>query len=819
MLFFGLGLMFSSEIASAQKERNIWYFGFGAGVDFNSGSPVALTDGKLITEEGCATICNASGNLLFYTDGGKVWNRNHTVMPNGTGLKGNLSSTQSAVVVKKPGSTNLYYLFTVDDIGGSDGLEYSIVDMTLDNGLGNVTSTKNVLMMTPTCEKIAVVKHSNGTDYWIITHHLDENKFSAFTLTASGVSTTPVVTTIGKSITGKQYGYTVGYLKASPDGKMLACATYDSDYLLVTDFDASSGKLSNERNLNTGGSSNQRIYGVEFSASGRYLYATQITGSQKIVQYDLSNSTTSAIQNSMVMIKQYSQNLGAMQMGPDGKIYITYANCSYLLCIQYPDLPGTQCGFLDNAVYLEGKHGDFGLPTFISSVTSEVTYDSFCPGEFTQFHVSSSEMDSVRWNFGDPSSGSANNTSTELEPKHKFSAVKTFTVEVTVFYSGASKKLTLKVTVPTLFKPELGKDTTICKGEKIVLNASPASGPFVWNDGSTNATLTVTQAGTYVVNADVGECLNRDTIVVNVYNPVPVDLGNDTSMCIGDSIYLSALPNPGPYFWNNGSALSGLMIKKSGQYWVKTTDGNCSSGDTVNVAVYNRPTIELGPDSLVCDTNQFLVTAIGVYDGIVWDDGSTNKDLIVTSSSTLHATVNIGTCKVMDAVTITFGEKANLKFGDSTILCDDEVVKLDAKTFNSQYLWQDGSKQEILRITEPGKYWVTVTNDCGIYSDTTIVYKASCKCFLYIPNAFTPNHDGLNENYGPVTDGCNFIKYHFAIFNLWGEKIFESFVEGEKWDGIYRGKIVQSDCYVYLFEGTTWRYVKVKDSGTVTVLR
>src|SRR5688572_15417510 len=111
----------------AQKEGNIWYFGDRAGVDFNSGSPKALTNGMLITAEGCATICDVNGKLLFYTDGISVWNRKHKKMPNGFDLKGDPSSTQSGIIVPYPNDTTKYYVFTVDFEGHEDGFQYSIV--------------------------------------------------------------------------------------------------------------------------------------------------------------------------------------------------------------------------------------------------------------------------------------------------------------------------------------------------------------------------------------------------------------------------------------------------------------------------------------------------------------------------------------------------------------------------------------------------------------------------------------------------------------------------------------------------------------------
>ena len=134
---------------SAQNEAANWYFGQNAGIQFDdSGNLIGSIDGgQLSTLEGCTSISDTNGNLLFYTDGTLVYNRNHQLMPNGTGLFGDSSSTQSALVVPLPGSDTIYYIFTVDTfIGGpnpDNGFNYSMVDMTLDGGLGDITS-KNI---------------------------------------------------------------------------------------------------------------------------------------------------------------------------------------------------------------------------------------------------------------------------------------------------------------------------------------------------------------------------------------------------------------------------------------------------------------------------------------------------------------------------------------------------------------------------------------------------------------------------------------------------------------------------------------------------
>lgn len=126
-------------LSHAQNESNIWYFGQNAGLDFSTGTPVALTKGMVSTTEGVATLCNEKGELLFYTDGVTVRNSKHDVMKNGEGLKGDPSSTQSAVAILKPNTKNIYYLFTVAASGNKAGLTYSIIDMNLESGLGGIT--------------------------------------------------------------------------------------------------------------------------------------------------------------------------------------------------------------------------------------------------------------------------------------------------------------------------------------------------------------------------------------------------------------------------------------------------------------------------------------------------------------------------------------------------------------------------------------------------------------------------------------------------------------------------------------------------------
>jgi hypothetical protein len=361
-IFFQSGII---RHAVAQKETSVWYFGAGAGVDFSKGAPVALTDSKMNTNEGCATIADSAGNLLFYTNGVYVWNRHHQQMPNGFRLMGHRSSTQSAIIIPRPGNHHQHYVFTTDLQSQAYGLRYNLVDMTLDGGNGNVRE-KNVYLISPITEKITAVHHRNQRDVWVIAHLWNSDAFVAYLVTDKGVSKKPVTTHIGTAHRGKGKG-AIGSMKASPDGTKIAVAIWrDFNRFEVFDFDIYSGTLSNRISLEPF----PEAYGVEFSPDGTKLYGTTngIAGAEaQLWQFNLKAGSRSAISNSAIHIPTTGSKLGALQLGPDGKIYLTKEDSEYLGVIQNPNAPGWSCRYLDQGVFLGERRAKLGLPNFIQS--------------------------------------------------------------------------------------------------------------------------------------------------------------------------------------------------------------------------------------------------------------------------------------------------------------------------------------------------------------------------------------------------------------------------------------------------------------------
>ncbi len=337
---------------TAQFENAKWYFGGNVGLDFMTTPPTVLTNGSLSTMEGCATISDAAGNLQFYSNGISVWNKQHFVMANGTGLNGGTSTTQSALIVKKPGSASLYYLFTMGvsfpNFGGP--LNYSIVDMSLNSGLGSVT-TKNVFMDSICTEKLAAARHCNGVDVWIIMHSNHSNAFKAFLLTSNGVNLTPVVSQVGTTINSGA----IGYLKVSPNGQKLGMAVNQSGFEIY-DFDKATGLVSNPLVL---GGIVQSPYGCEFSPDGSKFYGSGGTPQQNIPihQWDLCAGSGPAIIASHTIIGTVTgvSEVGALQAGLDGKIYLSRYTASDIAVINNPNLYGTGCNFVNLGLSLAPK--------------------------------------------------------------------------------------------------------------------------------------------------------------------------------------------------------------------------------------------------------------------------------------------------------------------------------------------------------------------------------------------------------------------------------------------------------------------------------
>ena len=390
-----LFLLFIGLHSYSQKQANIWYFGQNAGIDFNFTPPKALLDGELSTLEGCSTFSDANGNLLFYSDGITVWDKNHDIMTYtdgslGNNLLGDPSAAQSGMIIPKPLSDSIYYLFTVTDNNSSKGFNYYTIDMSLNGGSGQLIDENSdgsffvELQGGNWTEKVAAVKGQDCNTFWVVTAF--NNNFYSYLVDSNGVDSTPIISNVSTRVDER------GYLKLSPDGTKLAVANQGPEEAILYNFNSLTGEVINDEIFVVGGfPGDGQPYGAEFSVDSKKLYISTVSDFRfpnappvdyKLFYFDL---TATNIPDSKFLIHEqiggsieYPEGgfRGAIQLGPDGKIYATipttYAQpagfATFLDVIENPTAEAADIIFTKDAIDLDGRLSTQGLPPFISSL-------------------------------------------------------------------------------------------------------------------------------------------------------------------------------------------------------------------------------------------------------------------------------------------------------------------------------------------------------------------------------------------------------------------------------------------------------------------
>ena len=364
-------LFWTSTVNSQEpnlKHTYKWYFGYGAGLDFSSGEPAPLTDGKLMTGEASFVANDDDGNLLFYGHHDTIWNKNHEVMVGGV----NYGITQSVTqlqCVKQPGSTSIYYLFHIRWVSPYWNIYYSIIDLNQDNGLGALVSSD--LLLQNSSQGIGAVLHCNGEHVWISGKILGSKNLTSWLLTETGLELTPIVSNDVVQISYMENTSVV--IIFSPDGTK-AAVTYlsgsgtgawgESSFELY-EFDNCTGLFSNAINI-----SHSCIQGINFSPDNTKLYAGSVLDcisfgnaqNNEFVQYDISVFDETTILNSKYVISAGGHTaVMDMRNAPNGRMYVCDIDTTredygfYKLgVVNHPNRSGVLCNYLPDTIDLGG---------------------------------------------------------------------------------------------------------------------------------------------------------------------------------------------------------------------------------------------------------------------------------------------------------------------------------------------------------------------------------------------------------------------------------------------------------------------------------
>jgi hypothetical protein len=548
------------------KENSIWAFGYHAGLDFTSGSPVMIPT-AMENREGYASISDTTGQLLFYTNGSSVWDRNHQLMPGSGNLfpppaLSPITGPSGTLVLPVLGHPDQYYLFSMEAatwspyVLGTDPavsrLWYSVIDLSLNGGMGDIDPVRKSIPLDSGLSATMTAVRGDQCNIWVITHDFDQNIFKVFEITAGGVNTQPVVSTLG-SISG-QYAYNESNMRVSPDRRKLALSSrgrgISGQGLEVYDFDPATGIVSNAMLIGPG------IGGgtPAFSPDNSKLYVPGLdvsTITYAFWQYDLSQPTQAAITASRVAVDSPSQWIEA-KLGPDGKIY--HGNASTTIDrVNDPNQKCPACDFESDVI------------TFIPG--SQATYT------FPSDYIRPMPMDTV---YG--------------------------------------KSL----------------DTLVCPdGQGLTLTATPGFTNYVWDDGSSGNTRTVTQPGTYWVAGSTVCDLRVDTFVVAYRNVVPV------SITVNGYILSTSTAYAAYQWYRGGLRIDGATNRDytvivNGDYTVKVTDNNgCTDSSNVysvtNVSVrqvpYEGADVQIYPNPV--SSVVYIAAPVPVHVSILSLDGKT----------------------------------------------------------------------------------------------------------------------------------------------------------------------------------------------------
>ena len=743
-IYLTIGLfVFLTTTIFAQKEANNWIFGFNNLVDFNTDPPTVdfLSNFDFFSERNTVSQSNGDGELIFYSNGLDVFNKNHEIMPNGFGILSDPSIASHPVfVIPKPNSPNKYYLFSSTLFEGNGGLLWSEIDMSLDNGLGDITANKNIQILQNSIGKITAVLHENLEDIWVIAHEWNSNAYSVIPVTENGVGVPFSTGSVGAVISDSNFQNAFGQIKTSPDGSMIAAVYQGLNLVEIFDFDRSSGQMTEKASLNTF----VQPYGVEFSPNSRFLYVSQ-SGSfflSGLRQFDLQAGSASQIQNSTIILGlNFPTDAGGLQLGPDGKIYtINFAFDISLGVIDQPDLQGLACGFEDVGLELQAGEILFGLPSFFHSYLQRpfFEYSGFCPGGITDFDISQFDfpIDSVAWDFGEPSSG-ANNFSTSIAPSHEYSASGSYNVKLTVYSNGQTFLSNQLVHIAPI-GINLGPDQTVCDNQVFTMNAFTQNATYLWSNNSTASSIATVDPGTFWVEVSVDTCgVLKDTITIDHIPAPDVDLGLDRGLCNGEAETLDVTDSnsSATYLWSTGSSMPELTVNFGGDYSVTVTYPNgCTDSDAVNL-LFDEVAVNPVQANLKCFEDSSGVALVFPLLGSLpftyeWSDGDTlyTNNGLAAGTHTITVTDALG-CTVAQEFMLTQPPEMTI---DVTVNDDDPntpnpdgAVFLNPEGGTAPYVieWDAfGELPDPVFNLSAGNYEITITDDedCEIIVMVTV---------------------------------------------------------------------------------------------------
>lgn len=702
------------------QQYNTWYFGSGAGLDFNTPTPTPLTNGLTTNVDNSSTISDQSGSLLFYTNGVTVWDKNHAVMPNGNGLTSHFSAGQCCIIVPVPCNVNRYVIFHLSEYSTPGNLKYTIVDMTLNNGLGDVISTqKNVSLGTGWTEKLCAYYNPSGNFYWVLSQKWQSNQYVAFKVDATTIATQSVTTLIGSVLNCGTYGGThdaMGQLTISPDGTKILNALTCQDKYELFDFNITTGVLSNSIAIPGNGGN---AWGTAFSPDSKKIFTNSLFG-QSVFQYDINTYAQAAIigsKTTLITVTTGGYNFGYMELGPNGKVYIAHPNTGNLSVVNNPNLLGTASNFSLTGQSLGTKNSLWGL--------SRIAYN--IPNGQSGFSLTSTVSPSP-CNGNNNGSASVTPSSSNLTLSYTWTPGNFSTASVSNLVPGvytvtasdggcntASTQLTITSTsVTSNFNYSLNP----CNGSFTLTNTSTGAATYNWNFGdNSSSTLSqpshsYTSPGTYTIALIAGTANGcNDTIkkTITIGQIVQANFTAQLNICDSIATLNNSSTGGSTYSWNFGDGTTSTLFNPANHIYttsgiynillVVTGFNGCKDSLIKSVSVVKNAQASFNITNLGCSKNISLLNTSSSAIFNAWQFGDGNGSALsnpqhtynLNGLYTISLIINAGTtCSATATKTIDIGGGPVADFDFITSPCNNTVEFMNTSSDLISNFWSFG---------------------------------------------------------------------------------------------------------------------------------
>jgi len=363
----------------------------------------------------------------------------------------------------------------------------------------------------------------------------------------------------------------------------------------------------------------------------------------------------------------------------------------------------------------------------------------------------------------------------------------------------------------------IGHDTVLCKGQSITLHYGvPSSTSQYWQDNATADSFVVTKPGLYKLTYDSFGYKLIDSIIVHYDSIIPTNLSHALVPCIFPyQVSFAATSNT--YLWPDGSIGNNYKVIKPGNYVYAISNGACKGKDSFVVAPSRQIFLSLPKDTTLCEKDTINIQ-LSLDNNYLWQDGSTNNTKQISKTGIYWVTANNGDCVASDTMYAKFESTVLFHLPTDTILCDGSTWDVNLNNIPYGLNWQDGSQSKHYQISIPGLYTVSVANACGTSKAIINVKDSDCSCSVYAPNAFTPDNNGLNDQFISQS-ACSPMSFEIQVYNRWGEMIFQSNDISKGWDGNYKGAVCPDGIYYWQITYKMPNTTEQLKYGTVMLMR